>query len=315
MESQIFRFGRQLSFNFFLLTNLKIWEGLQPYSEISRRYQLTPNPGRKYMKQIKLFCLCVTLLPVITLLMISSSWATVSAVNITGCTHNENEPKALTQITISWSYANESIADTVTCFYYHIGIESEYTLTATNGTQLDSSKNSLQIPKEEGNYYFYIAGYKTYNAPIPPPEMGTVTTYGPIKIDTTPPENVEVNGPNLTTQEEILLGIGADEQLDQVCICETAYGICNDWKSLSTPQHSYLLKQGEMQYSLKIQVMDMAGNVANADPFDITYTTDEDIIMASYTSVPTLTQWGLIFFLSLLIFIGVKTTRRVVLSV
>ena len=265
------------------------------------------------MKQIKIFCLCVILIPFISLFMTSSSWATVSAVNITGCTHNENEPSALTEITISWAYASESIADTVTCFYYHIGIESDYTLTETNGTQIDSSKSSLEIPKEDGAYYFYIAGYKTYTPPPPlPAELGPVTKYGPIIIDTTPPD-VEVNGPHLTVQEEILLEIGADEQLDQVSICETTWN-CKEWKPLSTPLHSYSLKQGEMQYSLKIQVMDMAGNVTKAEPYDITYTTDEGIIMAKYTSVPTLTQWGALFFLSLLLFIGVKSTRRAVLD-
>jgi len=259
------------------------------------------------MKQIKLYCLCIILLPVITLFMNSSSWATVSAVNIGVCTHNENEPSALTQITISWSYASESIADTVTCFYYHIGIESEYTLTATNGTLIDKSKSSLTIPKEDGNYSFYIAGYKTDSMP---PILGPITKYGPIKIDTTPPD-VEVNGPNLTSQEEILLEIGADEQLDQVCICETAYGVCNDWEPLSKPnKHPYVLKQGEMQYSLKIQVMDLAGNVANADPFEVTFTTGENLVMAQYTSVPTLSEWGMILFISMIIGIGIVATRR-----
>jgi len=261
------------------------------------------------MKQIKLYCLCIILLPVITLFMNSSSWATVSAVNITGCTHNENEPSALTQITINWSYASESSADTVTCYYYYIGTEADYPLTDTNGTQLDKTNNNWTFSKEEGDYFFYIAGYKP---PPPSPELGPVTKYGPIKIDTTPPDVDDVKGPpgGLTITPEISLEIGADEQLDQVCICETAYGVCNDWEPLSTPKHPYALKQGEMQYSLKIQVMDLAGNVANANPFEVTYTTGENLVMAQYTSVPTLSEWGMILFMSMIIGIGIVATRR-----
>ncbi|KPA16334.1 hypothetical protein MHK_003460, partial [Candidatus Magnetomorum sp. HK-1] len=78
------------------------------------------------------------------------------------------------------------------------------------------------------------------------------------------------------------------------------------------PNHTYSLQSGEQVYTLYIEVKDIAGNTAKADPLEVTYSTSEGLSMANYTSVPTLSEWGLIIFFSILLLVGVVLMRRTV---
>lgn len=244
------------------------------------------------------------------LCLITNAWSSIGEVNVTGYLLEENDPINYTQVTLNWGYAG---GDTITSYYYKITESSEYSLTSSNGTQT-TSESLEKLPLNDGSYYFYIAAYKSSTPPtFPPPEMGPVTKYGPIILDNQVPENVSV-GPdaNVTEDESITLEFGADESLERVCISESTYGVGCTWKGLSLQDQtcSYRLKQGEDVYTLYIQVEDYAGNVANADPYYVTFTTGDDTIMAQYTSVPTLSQWGIILFFSMLLMIALIVMRR-----
>jgi len=277
------------------------------------------------MKYINKKCREVLFIVVISQLsLVSFCWATLSEVALTDKSHAENEPSQLTEIKLNWEYTGD--VNTITCFYWALTNTSDYTLTDTNGTQIGSGSDEIIRTKDDGEYYFYIAAYKEGTTPpIPPPpnEMGPVTKYGPMIIDTRAPEIVTVSGPDTTDNSAIKLDISVsdskneNEMISEINISEGVPGN-GTWEEF-TPSNSikdcpYDLKQGEGQYTLRIQVKDLAGNIADADPYPITFTTADDLIMARYTSVPTLSQWGILFFLTILICIGIFSTRRSVFA-
>jgi len=279
------------------------------------------------MKYINKKCREVLFIAVILqLILVSISWATLSEVALTDKSHAENEPSQLTEIKLNWEYTGD--VNTITCFYWALTNTSDYTLTDTNGSQIGSGSDEIKRTNDDGEYYFYIAAYKEGTTPpIPPPpnEMGPVTKYGPMIIDTRAPEIVTVSGPdnNTTDNSAINLNISVsdskneNEMISEINISEGLPGN-GTWEEF-TPSNSincsYDLKQGEGLFTLRIQVKDFAGNIADADPYPITYTTADDLIIAQYTSVPTLSQWGLLLFLTMLICIGIVATRRNVLPV
>jgi len=275
------------------------------------------------MKYINKKCREVLFIAVLLqLILVSISWATLSEVALTDKSHTENEPSQLTEIKLNWEYTGD--VNTITCYYFALTNTSDYTLTDTNGTQIDSGSSEIKRQKDDGEYYFYIAAYKQSTPPPPAPnEMGPVTKYGPMIIDTRAPEIVTVNGPDTTDNSAINLDISVsdsknkNEMISEINISEglPGNGTWEEFTPSDSINCSYDLKQGEGLYTLRIQVKDFAGNIADADPYPITYTTADDLIMAQYTSVPTLSQWGLLFFLTILICIGIVATRRNVLPV
>ena len=274
------------------------------------------------MKNINKKCREVLFIVVISQLsLVSFCWATLSEVALTFQSHEESEPDQLTEIKLNWNYTG---GETITCYYFALTNTSDYTLTDTNGTQIDSGSSEIKRQKDDGEYYFYIAAYKQSTPPPPAPnEMGPVTKYGPMIIDTRAPEIVTVNGPDTTDNSAINLDISVsdsknkNEMISEINISEglPGNGTWEEFTPSDSINCSYDLKQGEGLYTLRIQVKDFAGNIADADPYPITYTTADDLIMAQYTSVPTLSQWGLLFFLTILICIGIVATRRNVLPV
>ena len=276
------------------------------------------------MKYINKKCREVLLIAVILqLILVSFSWATLSEVALNYKSHAESEPTQLTEIELKWNYTGE---DTINGYYYSLTNTSDYALTWENSTQVVSESVEIKRTKDDGEYYFYIAAYKVGTPPPTPPknEMGPVTKYGPMTIDTRAPEIVTVIGPDTTDNSAIKLDISVsdskneNEMISEINISEGLPGN-GTWEEF-TPSNSikdcsYDLKQGEGQYTLRIQVKDLAGNIADADPYPITYTTADDLIMAQYTSVPTLSQWGVLFFLTILICIGIVATRQNVLAV
>jgi len=271
------------------------------------------------MKYINKKCREVLLIAVILqLILVSFSWATLSEVALNFKSHEESEPTQLTEIKLNWNYTG---GDTITGYYYALTNTSDYTLNDTIEPH-DSGSYEIIRTKDDGEYYFYIAAYKVGTPPPTPPpnEMGPVTKYGPMIIDTRSPEIVTVIGPdnNTTDNSAINLDISVsdskneNEMISEINISEGLPGN-GTWEEF-TPSNSincsYDLKQGEGQYTLRIQVKDFAGNIADADPYPITYTTADDLVMAQYTSVPTLTEWGMILFMSMIIGIGIVATRR-----
>jgi hypothetical protein len=276
------------------------------------------------MKYIKKKCREVLLIAVIMqLILVSFSWATLSEVALTDKSHAESEPSQLTEIKLNWNYTG---GDAITCYYYALTNTSDYTLNETTGEQLGSGSDEIVRTKDDGAYYFYIAAYKQSSPPPPAPnEMGPVTKYGPMIIDTRAPEIVTVIGPDNNTTENNAINLdisvsdsnNENEMISEINISEGAPGN-GTWEEFIPSDRincSYDLKQGEGQYTLRIQVKDLAGNIGDAEPYPITYTTADDVIIAQYTSVPTLSQWSLLFFLMMLICIGIVATRRNVLPV
>ena len=270
------------------------------------------------MKYINKKCREVLLIAVILqLILVSFSWAALSEVELTDKSHAESEPSQLTEIKINWNYTG---GDTITCYYWALTNTPDYTLNETTGEPLGSGSNEIIRTKDDGAYYFYIFAYKVGTPPPTPPEddRSPVTKYGPMIIDTRAPEIVTVNGPDTTDNSAINLDISVsdskneNEMISEINISEGLPGN-GTWEEFSPSNSincSYDLKQGEGQYTLRIQVKDFAGNIADADPYPITYTTADDLVMAQYTSVPTLTEWGMILFMSMIIGIGIVATRR-----
>ncbi|MBF0449687.1 MAG: IPTL-CTERM sorting domain-containing protein [Candidatus Magnetomorum sp.] len=219
------------------------------------------------------------------------------------------EPSSLTTINIGWTYATVS---TINGYYYTLTSLSSYTVDASDVQISNNAADDINLTVSDGTYYFYIAPYQ---AAFPaPPTMGPTTKAGPLTVDTTSPGNLSVTGPDTTDTELVSLTIGADEIIDQVCISETTYGNCG-WNNFTAPGHEYSLQAGEGQYLLYIQVKDVAGNLAQATPYALTYTTSDNIRMAQYTSVPTLTEWGMILFFSILLMLGIMAMRRSVSAI
>ncbi|KPA10602.1 conserved hypothetical protein, membrane [Candidatus Magnetomorum sp. HK-1] len=228
----------------------------------------------------------------------------IESVVIDSYTHSD--PSNLTTITVSWSHSDP---DGITGYYNKLTTESAYTITDID----DHISNKNQDEKtftnlSDDSYYFHIAAYKIDDIF---PEVGDTTSVGPLTVDTQAPV-VSVNGPQTTSENPITLDIGPPDEIDAVCISEGVYGSCV-WKE--DYGGNYELLSGEGQYVLKIQGRDHAGNVANADPYAVTFITSENLVMSQYTSVPTLSQWGMIFFITILICVGISASRRNLLGV
>jgi len=214
------------------------------------------------------------------------------------------EPSNDTKITIGWSYPQDEL-NNINGYYYTLTTDSSYTITASdkqisNKNQTEKTEDNLS----DGVYYFYIAAYKS-NFPFP--EIGDTESVGPFTVDTIPPV-FDVEGPETTSENPIELIIGPPDEVDAVCISEEANASC-DWND--NYKNNFELT-GEGSYVLKIQARDHAGNIAT-DSFAVTYTTADDLVMAQYTSVPTLSEWGMILFMSMIIGIGIVATRRIVI--
>ena len=246
--------------------------------------------------------------------------------------HPVSQESPYTSINMSWQYTG---TENIEGYYYKVST-SPYTITYNETNDDETDNTSAKVEKTDGTYYLYIAPYMI-NPGNPPSIMpsvveGPVTEYGPLIVDTKAPENVSIGPENHTTDtNKVELTIGADEQIAMINISEGNYG-GGTWENVSGNTHPYELKQGEKNYTLRIQVMDKAGkyeydeiskgvlndrvtqHIAFADPFEITYTTADNLIMAKYTSVPTLSQWGMLLFLTILISIGIYTTRRTVFA-
>jgi len=271
------------------------------------------------MKQLK----SMKMLP-LTVLTILLTMATVSNAAIQlqpvhvfetqPTTHIANQYSSLTTITMSWEYTGTEDVDG---YYYKINSASSYT-AAINDTNYNKTTNTTSNPANmaDGSYYLHVAAYQEPTGVPPPPiVIGPLTTYGPLIIDTTKPEILDIVGPdnNTTFTSSIALDIGANEKISYVNISE---GVPGDgpWKEFTPPADNiscaYELKQGENLYTLQIQVKDLAGNISDGNPYPLTFTSADNITMAQYTSVPTLSQWGIIFFITILISIGILFMRR-----
>ena len=187
---------------------------------------------------------------------------------ITSCSHLE--PSSLTRINISFSYPD---IESIEGFYYRVTTSSSYTVSVLD-IMLSSNNTDLALGSFEDNaYYFYIAAYSFPSSFPPFPHIiGPTTRVGPLIVDTTPPI-VHITGPSKTNTSLISLEIGADERIDSICISEGAWASC-DWNDLTPTDGTkinYELLSGEGMYNLKIQSQDLAGNIANADPFPVTF--------------------------------------------
>jgi hypothetical protein len=243
-------------------------------------------------------------------------------------THIAFQDSPYTTITMSWRYTGTENIDS---YFYEISA-APYTINYDSNDREISNTVSDPIVKEHGSYYLYIAPFRTIPGLPPTSDKGPVTKYGPLIVDTKAPENVSIGPENHTSDKsQIELTIGADEQIAKINVSEGMYGD-GTWEDVDGSTFTYDLKQGEKKYTLRIQVMDKAGeneyekksrqmndlvrqHITNADPYEITYTTADDLIMAKFTSVPTLSQWGMLIFLIILICTGVFAKRRMVPAV
>jgi hypothetical protein len=287
------------------------------------------------MKQFKRMYILILVITVYLLSMVTVARADLQPVNIDKSTHIATQPTPYSTVQVSWGY---SWTENISGYYYQISV-APYTLTFNDTNDRHATKNktvSDQVRMEDGyKYYFYIGAY----APKLPPEPGTpliygpITTYGPIIVDTKAPEFVTVNTDSPTTDNRsIELTIGSNEKIAKVNISEGGYGNGTSYDFQNKPAENVSCTydlQTEGVHTLYIQAMDEAGLIAERDrkpdlvdqhttkasPYVVTFTTADDLIMAQYTSVPTLSQWGVLFFLTILICIGIVATRRNVLPV
>ena len=221
--------------------------------------------------------------------------------------NSHNDPSSLTTVTIGWAYTD---TQDITGFFYTITTSSSHTVSTVEPTNLPltkTAKSKIFNNVSDGTYYFYIAAVNTTTIPFP--TVGPTTKVGPITVDTKAPENVSVTGPDETTEQLVTLNIGADEDIYKICISETNYGNCG-WIDIESTEHTYSLNNGEGKYKLYVEVEDIAGNTAKASPLEITYASSETLTMANYTSVPTLTEWGMILFFVILLSFGLVLMHK-----
>jgi hypothetical protein len=238
-------------------------------------------------------------------------------VMITSTSH----PVAKTETTINvyFNYANRGA---ITGFYYTVTTASSYTMTTDdvmshNYKQLTSDATmTADGPFTDDDYYFYIAAYYIQTPPL---IFGPTTREGPLTVDTKAPTTVSVNGPSTTENSLITLTIQANEDINKVCISETGFGVSCVWKDLTSENYNYTLKSppesGEKDYSLYVQVKDIAGNQAQAtQPSLVTYIAgddeEDDDQTVSCHSIPTLSEWGIILLTGLLLSTGVLRVRQ-----
>jgi len=221
--------------------------------------------------------------------------------------NTHGDPSNITTVTIGWAYTN---TQDITGFFYTITTSSSHTVSTEGPKNLPLNiiaKSKTFNNVSDGTYYFYIAAANVDTEPFP--TVSNTTKVGPITVDTEAPENVSVTGPDETTEQLVTLNIGADEDIYKICISETNYGNCG-WIDIESNEHTYSLNNGEGKYKLYVEVEDIAGNTAKASPFEITYASSESLTMANYTSVPTLTQWGMILFFIILLSFGLVLMRK-----
>jgi hypothetical protein len=286
------------------------------------------------MKQFKRMYIIILVITLNLLSMVTVIRAALQPVNIIEdqSSHISTQPRPYSTVKMIWEYTGTEI---IGGYYYQISA-APYTLTF-NDTNDRKTTNTVSdpVPMEDGdNYYLYIGAYKSSSS-IPPTfdYSNPVTVYGPLIVDTKAPEFVNVSTDSPTTDNRsIMLTIGSNEKIAKVNISEGGYGSGTSYDFQNEPAENVSCTydlQTEGVHTLYIQAMDEAGlfaenkgetdladqHTTKASPYVVTFTTADDLIMAQYTSVPTLSQWGLLFFLTILICIGIVATRRNVLPV
>jgi len=228
-------------------------------------------------------------------------------------TSSHSSPNTDTTIKVYFEYPNTAEIDG---FYYTITTQPSHTITndsiLTNqyialASDLGSTRGDG--PYEDGYYYVYIAAYDAVF--LNPPILGPTTKVGPLTVDTVPPVYIKATGSEITYTNTITLNLDSNEELSEICISEASYEDCDDWHILNTSNYDYTLSNGEKDYLLFIKVKDVAGNMKQTtSPFPVTYS---HIVIdnAQCKSIPTLTQWGMFFFMSLLIFFGLHSSRQI----
>ena len=234
------------------------------------------------------------------------AWADLYEVRILTSSHPTDNTK--TTITATFDYTDTA----QTGFYYTITTQTSHTITLNSiSTQNyfslpnDADSTRGDGPYEDNNYYLYIAAYK--DVFMQETQVGPTTKYGPLTVDTQSPNFVTVDGPSTTEESLITLTINSNEDLNEICISETGYGNCA-WEELEASNYHYTLSEYK-DYKIYIQVKDVAGNMAQTNsPFMVTRITPPFETVTH--TIPTLSQWGIIVFLSFLMIGGLYYIRR-----
>ena len=228
-------------------------------------------------------------------------------------THNDNEPSSVTRIRMEWSCPDGYTDSSLSGYLISYTSAESHTYTYSNMPEIYNSKISLSEEYSGSGdtpIYFHIAAVDNT---FPLSLIGPTKTFGPMFIDTESPTNAFVNVPDnetTTNEDKITLILGADGDPREMCISNIGYGNCT-WE-LFTDYKTFLLEQGEQ--TVFVQYRDKAGNITNANPLTIIYnpslvTTD----IKSIHSIPTLNEWGIIIFLSILILFSIIIMKNKVL--
>ena len=155
--------------------------------------------------------------------------------------------------------------DQLTGYYYLFSTQSDFEFTlentyATNVTYVKTgmAREAMQSFSnlDDVGYFFHIAPANE-NAEI----IGQTETFGPMRIDTVPPNPVHVSIPEFSSSPNIFITLGAYHAID-MNISDLAYG-GGDWEPLANFR-PWTLRSTDGSHMIYVQFRDQAGNISNA---------------------------------------------------
>ncbi|ETR72308.1 MAG: hypothetical protein OMM_01813 [Candidatus Magnetoglobus multicellularis str. Araruama] len=237
-------------------------------------------------------------------------------------THTENMPSTINSISVEWSAPSGLTPSSTEGYYVSFSSPLAYTFTESDtesitrgvGEILKLNKSSVSTTSLDvigetlsgtgvEPYYFNIAVLDDMEVPFVP---GITTHLGPYFIDTESPKFPTVSAPQTTSRSNnIPLTLGASGA-SLMCISESGYGICgeSEWNDYTTSWY-WSVSDGEGVKNIYVQFKDVAGNTANSFTsilFEREVTFSGDVVAYA---IPTLSEWGLMVFMMLLLIVGV----------
>jgi len=205
------------------------------------------------------------------------------------CSHMENVPSNTTTIDVEWN-----VPDGYTGFYYSLFTQaSEYTTYTFDedniaGLSTNTSGQTVHVHSESSDetYYFHVvAVWENEDEDL---VFGPTTTYGPIKIDITPPDG-SVDAPSSTTSRNVTLSFVSSEAI-KLYVSNVGYGDGPELDLSSNNPLAWELTEGEGTKRVYVRFLDRAGN--QHDTFaDIEYNLNTDpsigIVETQYMAMDT----------------------------
>jgi len=219
--------------------------------------------------------------------------------------HNALNPISKGEIKMLCDYPSGYTSTTISGFYYAFNTISDYTITSNDSWTTQLIVTSDNISADNVDYYFHIAAMD--NDFISGPNIGSTENYGPMKVDTVKPSGANISGPSTTDKIDVTLSLGVNSAI-QMCISNVGYGSDCNWEPVASSK-SWNLLEGAGDKTVYVQYIDSAGNTSDASTL-IKYEPETIIIRPIFRSIPSLSDWGKMIFIFLLITCAIFNVKK-----